>query len=78
MTENSHSTDINFENALKELESIVAQMESNQLPLEESLSAFRRGTELLQVCQKKLSEVEQQVRILNDANQLQPYTDTNE
>jgi len=62
-----------FESALKELESIVSQMESGQLPLEHSLTAYKRGTELLQFCQKTLAEVEQQVRILNSANQLQVF-----
>lgn len=62
-----------FESALKELESIVSQMESGQLPLEQSLTAYKRGTELLQFCQKSLAEVEQQVHILNSANQLQAF-----
>jgi exodeoxyribonuclease VII small subunit len=62
-----------FESALKELESIVSQMESGQLPLEQSLTAYKRGTELLQFCQKTLAEVEQQVHILNSANQLQAF-----
>ena len=62
-----------FENALKELESIVSQMESGQLPLEQSLTAYKRGTELLQFCQKSLADVEQQVRILNSASQLQAF-----
>lgn len=60
-----------FESALKELESIVSQMESGQLPLEQSLTAYKHGVELLQFCQKSLTEVEQQVRILNSVNQLQ-------
>ncbi len=68
------TADTSFENAIKELESIVSQMESNQLPLEQSLSAFKRGTALLQFCQQTLNNVEQQVRILNDAQQLQPYS----
>ena len=63
----------NFEQALAELETIVSQMESGQLPLEESLSAYKRGAELLQYCQKTLTEAEQQIRILNEANALQPY-----
>jgi exodeoxyribonuclease VII small subunit len=63
-----------FETAIKELESIVSRMESNQLPLEQSLSAFKRGTALLQFCQQTLNHVEQQVRILNEAQQLQTYT----
>lgn len=64
----------NFEQALAELETIVSQMEAGQLPLEQSLSAYKRGTELLQYCQQKLGEVEHQIRILNEAGTLQPYT----
>ena len=67
-----------FESALKELESLVDQMESGQLPLEQSLSAYKRGAELLQFCQKSLADVEQQVRILNEGNQIQPYVDSDE
>ena len=64
-----------FESALSELETLVSQMESGQLPLEQSLAAYKRGAELLQYCQKSLADVEQQVRLLNEANSLQPYTD---
>lgn len=64
-----------FENALAELETLVSKMESGQLPLEQSLAAYKRGAELLQYCQKSLADVEQQVRLLNEANTLQPYTD---
>ena len=64
-----------FESALSELETLVSQMESGQLPLEQSLAAYKRGAELLQYCQKSLADVEQQVRLLNEANTLQPYTD---
>ena len=67
-----------FESALKELESIVSQMESGQLPLEQSLAAYKRGTELLQFCQKSLAEVEQQVCMLNSANQLQAFDTTDD
>ena len=59
-----------FEHAFAELENIVAQMESGQMPLETSLAAYQRGNTLLQYCQKSLAEVEQQVQILNERNQL--------
>ena len=59
-----------FEHAFAELANIVAQMESGQMPLETSLSAYQRGNTLLQYCQKSLAEVEQQVQILNERNQL--------
>ncbi|HKB83216.1 MAG TPA: exodeoxyribonuclease VII small subunit [Burkholderiales bacterium] len=53
-----------FEAALAEIENIVAAMEAGQLPLEQSLTAYRRGAELLQYCQARLQEAQQQVRIL--------------
>lgn len=63
-----------FETALAELEKIVASMESGQLSLEESLAAYRRGTELLKLCQQQLQDAEQQVRILSESGQLEPFS----
>lgn len=72
----SESLDLTFEAAVSELETIVGQMESKQLPLQDTLAAFKRGTALLQHCQKTLAEVEQQVRILSeDGTKLQAYQD---
>jgi len=53
-----------FETALAELETIVATMEGGQLPLAESLAAYKRGAELLQFCQTALKDAHQQVQIL--------------
>jgi exodeoxyribonuclease VII small subunit len=53
-----------FEAALAELESIVATMEGGQLPLKESLAAYRRGAQLLQFCQSALKDAQQQVQVL--------------
>ncbi len=55
-----------YESALAELEAIVAEMESGQLPLEASLSAYKRGAELLQYCRQRLADAEQQVKILEN------------
>lgn len=73
--QNSHLPPLNFEDALKELELIVAQMESGELALEQSLGAFKRGTALIQQCQQALSEVEQQVNILNASGQMESFKD---
>lgn len=62
-----------FETALAELERIVASMEGGQLPLEESLAAYKRGTELLKLCRQQLQDAEQQVRILTESNQLENF-----
>lgn len=55
-----------FEAALSELEKLVASMEAGQLPLEESLTAYRRGVELLQHCQRQLADAEEKVRVLDN------------
>jgi len=67
-----------FEQAFAELENIVAQMESGQMPLEVSLAAYKRGDFLLQFCQKSLAKVEQQVQILNERNQLVQFKSQDE
>jgi len=53
-----------FESALTELETIVARMEGGQLSLEQSLSAYKRGAELLKFCQTQLADAQQQVKVL--------------
>lgn len=55
-----------FEAALAELEKIVAGMEAGQMPLEQSLAAYKRGAELLKVCQAQLQDAQQQVKILEE------------
>lgn len=62
-----------FEQALAEIESIVAAMEAGQLPLEQALAAYKRGAELLQYCQAQLQEAQQQVKVL-EAGTLQNFT----
>lgn len=61
-----------YESALTELEAIVAEMESGQLPLEASLAAYKRGAELLQYCRQQLAAAEQQVQMLENGS-LQPF-----
>ena len=77
-TKTALETPKNFEQAFAELESIVAQMESGQMPLDASLAAYQRGNLLLQFCQKSLAEVEQQVQILNERNQLTQFKPEND
>ena len=62
-----------FEEALTELESIVEMMEGGQMPLEKSLSAYKRGAELLQLCQRQLQDAQAQVKVL-EADTLKKFT----
>jgi exodeoxyribonuclease VII small subunit len=53
-----------FEAALAELEALVATMEGGQLPLAQSLSAYKRGADLLAYCQAALKDAQQQVEVM--------------
>ena len=62
-----------YEAALEELEQLVGLIESGQLPLEQLLTGYQRGAELLQFCRDKLQAVENQIKVL-DQGTLKPWT----
>jgi exodeoxyribonuclease VII small subunit len=66
------ATSATYEDALSELEKLVATMEGGQLPLDRLLESYQRGAELLNLCRTRLEAVEQQVRVLEDG-QLKPW-----
>jgi len=63
-----------FETSLDELETLVEQMESGDLTLEESLQAFERGVALTRSCQNALKSAELRVQKLTSdgATELRP------
>ena len=62
-----------FEEGLQQLEAIVKEMESGELPLERALDLFERGTKLSEACRKQLEEAETRVEILTRrAGEMQP------
>lgn len=61
-----------YEAALGELEALVQRLESGDLPLDQLLSSYQRGTALLQTCRDKLQAVEEQIKAL-DAGVLKPW-----
>jgi len=54
MTDAPDITTLSFEQALAELERIVAQLESGQAPLEQSIEMYERGAALKAHCEKRL------------------------
>ncbi len=56
--------EISFEDALDRLEEIVELLESGENPLEKSLELFEEGVGLVKICNKKLENVENSVKIL--------------
>jgi exodeoxyribonuclease VII small subunit len=66
------ATPASYEAALTELEQMVAQLESGQLPLDQLLAGYQRGAELLKFCRSKLEAVEQQITVI-DGDQVKPW-----
>ena len=58
------ATEMNFEKAMDRLESIVEQMESGKLPLEDLIVRYEEGMGLVKVCQERLASAEQKIEII--------------
>ena len=61
-----------FEEAMAELEQLVTRMESGELPLEASVTAYKRGAELVKFCAVQLDKVDSQVKVL-EGDMLKPF-----
>jgi exodeoxyribonuclease VII small subunit len=62
----------NYESALAELEKLVMQLEGGQLPLDQLLTGYQRGAQLLKFCRDKLEAVEHQIKVL-EGTELKPW-----
>ncbi|WP_087024330.1 exodeoxyribonuclease VII small subunit [Thaumasiovibrio subtropicus] len=63
---------MSFEAAVTELEQIVAQLESGDLPLDDALKKFERGIALARHSQQTLSSAQQKIDILMQADDTAP------
>ena len=55
---------VNLEKTLADLETLVEELESGDLPLEKAMQKFEQGIKLTRACQTALKEAEQKVEIL--------------
>ena len=62
MSEDKNSA--NFEEQIKKLEHLVAQLETGNLSLEDSIKDYEEGVKIAQNCQMTLKNAEQKVEIL--------------
>jgi exodeoxyribonuclease VII small subunit len=69
----SNTSPASFEEAMAELAQLVTQMEGGQLPLEASVAAYARGSELVKYCAAQLDRVESQVKVL-EGDMLKPFS----
>ena len=73
MSDTASPPPTSYEAALEELERLVQVIESGQLPLEQLLSGYKRGAELLAYCRGRLEAVETQIKVLDEGT-LKPWT----
>ena len=57
-----------FESSMNRLEEIVEQLENGDFPLDESLKLFEEGVKLVKLCNEKIENVEQSIKILINDN----------
>lgn len=64
-----------FEQAIAELESIVEEIENDEVKLDIALEKYQKGVALVKFCQDKLLEVEQKIKILDtESDTLKDYS----
>jgi exodeoxyribonuclease VII small subunit len=63
---------VHYESALEELEKLVMQLEGGQMPLDQLLTGYQRGAQLLKFCRDKLEAVEHQIKVL-EGTELKPW-----
>lgn len=66
---NTSIDDMSFEQSAAKLDILISQLEKGELPLEEALDQFEQGIALVRHSQKKLSQAEQKISILLEANE---------
>ena len=60
---------LKFEDALKQLEKIVNELEAGDMTLEDAVKKYEEGIKISKFCNKKLDETEKKIMILSkDAN----------
>jgi exodeoxyribonuclease VII small subunit len=55
-----------YEEAVSELEGLIARIDSGQLPLDQLFSQYQRGAYLLGFCRNRLQALEQQIQVMEE------------
>ena len=67
-----HALPASYEEAVQELEQLLAKLESGQLPLDQLLSHYQRGASILAYCRERLAAIENQINVLDEGT-LKPW-----
>lgn len=76
MTDTPHETELTFEQRLDELDTLVSELESGDLSLDQMLARYEHGMALVASCQQQLAEAELRVtRIAADTGEIDTSAD---
>lgn len=62
-----------YEEAFAELELLVRSMDEGRLPLDQLLSQYQRGSQLLKFCRERLQAVEEQIKVVDEQGGVTPW-----
>ncbi|MBO5386968.1 MAG: exodeoxyribonuclease VII small subunit [Lachnospiraceae bacterium] len=66
MDNNALNNEFQIEEAFKRLQEINQKLESSEVSLKDSLGLYSEGVKLVEQCRAYLTEVEQEIQVLND------------
>ena len=61
--------DISFEEALKDLEKIVEDLNNGDMELEKAITAYEKGIELKNICEERLKNAQERIELIQNNKQ---------
>jgi len=68
MAKEKEAVKLSFEEAMDQLEQLVAKLENGDVPLEQAIELYQEGMKLSHLCSQKLEQVERKIEILVEEN----------
>ena len=63
---------MNFEDSLRQLEALVAKMESGEMKLDDMIKSFEEGRKLVKACQEELASIRQRIEKVTESGAVEP------
>ena len=73
MSKKNGELDISLEEAFEQIETVIEQLEEEDITLEESFRAYQEGMKLISYCNGKIDKVEKQVLTINEDGELDEF-----
>ena len=71
---NNKEENITFEQAIEELETIINRLEEGDVPLDQTIELYEKGSELKEFCEKKLQSAEVKIKKINQKTKTKEIT----